>query len=140
VGMMSIEDMLLAKKESLTEQELRQIHEHTAVAEIVLKPILDDEEVLKYIRHHHERYDGSGYPDGLRSNIIPLGARIIAVVEAFVAMVHDRPYRKAMAVDEAKAELRRCSSSQFDPQVVTVFMHLYEQIFRNMDKSTMGAP
>lgn len=140
VGMMSIEDMLLAKKESLTEQELRQIHEHTAVAENVLKPILDDEEVLKYIRHHHERYDGSGYPDGLRSNIIPLGARIITVVEAFVAMVHDRPYRRAMGEDEAKAELRRCSTSQFDPQVVTAFIRLYDQIFRNMDKSTMGAP
>lgn len=140
VGMMSIEDMLLAKKESLTEQELRQIHEHTAVAENVLKPILDDEEVLKYIRHHHERYDGSGYPDGLRGNIIPLGARIITVVEAFVAMVHERPYRKAMGEEEAKAELHRCSASQFDPQVVTIFIHLYDQIFRNMDKSTMGAP
>ncbi len=140
VGMMSIEDMLLMKQEALTEQELRKIHDHTAVAESVLRPIVNDDEVLKYIRHHHERYDGSGYPDGLRGTIIPLGARIIAVAEAFAAMTQDRPYRKALNEEEAMEELLRGSNTQFDHQVVTVFTRLYDQIFRNMDKSTMGRP
>ncbi len=140
VGLMSIEDMLLSKQGSLNEDELRQIHEHTTIAETVLKPIVTDEEVLKYIRHHHERYDGTGYPDGLRGNIIPLGARIICVVEAFVAMTHHRPYRRAFTAEEALVELARCAHSQFDHQVVTVFAQLYERLFRNMDKTPSGAP
>ena len=140
VGMMSVEDMLLAKQGVLTDDERHQIREHATLAESVLKPIVDDEEVLKYIRHHHERYDGSGYPDSLRGNIIPLGARIIAVVEAYVAMTHDRPYRKALTAQDALAELLRCAGSQFDHQVVTVFAQLHEQVFQNMDKSPMGRP
>jgi putative two-component system response regulator len=140
IGMISVEDMLLTKRGALTEQEASQIHDHTSVAESVLKPILGDDEVLKYIRHHHERYDGTGYPDSLRGNIIPLGARIISVVAAFVAMQWNRPYRKALSSEEAIAELLRCSHSQFDHNVVTVFASLYDRVFRSMDNSLMGLP
>jgi putative two-component system response regulator len=132
VGMIPVEDLLIQKRGSLTQQEYRQIQEHAALAENVLKPILDDGEVLKYIRHHHERYDGAGYPDGLRGNIIPLGARIVAVAEAFDAMTRSRPYRKALSPPMALAELQRCAESQFDPQVVAVFSRIFEEIAPNL--------
>jgi len=128
VGMIPIEDLLLNKRGSLTDEEYRQIKTHASLAESVLKPIVDDEEVLRYIRHHHERYDGQGYPDGLRGNIIPLGARIIGVAEAFDAMTRRRPHREAFSTEMALAELQRCADSQFDPQVVAIFMELAKEI------------
>jgi response regulator RpfG family c-di-GMP phosphodiesterase len=140
VGMISVEEGLLAKPSPLTEEEAHRVKVHTAVAETVLKPIVTDEEVIKCIRHHHERFDGSGYPDGLKGNHIPLGARIIAVVEAFVAMTRGRPYRPAKSPGEAIAELRRCTNTQFDEQVVTVFAELYPQVFRNLENAPPGLP
>lgn len=140
VGMITIENILLQKEGSLTPEEFRQIQEHATLAEKVLKPILDDDEVLKYIRHHHERYDGAGYPDGLKGNIIPLGARIITVAEAFDAMTRSRPYRKALSPETARAELERCACSQFDPQVVAVFLQIFEQIARDLKPSAPNQP
>jgi len=132
VGMITIENLTLQKQGSLTSDEYRQVKEHSSLAETVLRPILDDGEVLKYIRHHHERYDGAGYPDGLKGNIIPLGARIIAVAEAFDSMTRNRPHRKALSPQSALTELQRCSDSQFDPQVVAVFSGLFEQILHDL--------
>ncbi len=140
VGMILVEDILLNKEGTLTTDELRRIQERTASADEVLRPILDDEEVLKCIRHYREHYDGSGYPGGLKGNLIPLGARVIAVVEAFDAIISGRPYRLPRSPDEALLELSRCSQTQFDPQVVTVFADLYERIFKNIDQSDKGHP
>ncbi len=140
VGMILVEDMLLVKQGHLTPDEQRHIQERTALATEVLKPILDDEEILKCIRHHRERYDGSGYPDHLKGNLIPLGARIIAVVETFDAITIGRPYRLPRSPEDAIKELIRCSHTQFDPQVVTVFADLYDRIFRNLSPYTIGMP
>jgi HD-GYP domain-containing protein (c-di-GMP phosphodiesterase class II) len=140
VGMFALTDLLLHKQESLTADEFQQVRSHPSASEDMLKPILADEEVLKYIRHHHERCDGTGYPDGLKGNIIPLGARIISVVDAFDSMTRDRPYREPATPEDAIAELRRCADSQFDQHVVAVFAELYEQVFRNTEASEMGAP
>ena len=137
VGMILVEDVLLNKQTTLTPEEHRHFQERTTLTEDVLRPILDDEEVLKSIRHNRERYDGTGYPDGLKGNLIPLGARVIAVVEAFDAMTVWRPYRMPRTAQEAIEELRQCSSSQFDPQVVTVFADLYERVFCNTDQSSL---
>jgi hypothetical protein len=79
------------------------------------------------VLHHHERYNGGGYPHGLRGNEIPLGARIVAVADAYHAMVHDRPYKSAQSHDEALAELRRHAGTQFDPDVVELFCSIYAQ-------------
>jgi putative two-component system response regulator len=140
VGMILVEDMLVHKQSTLTSEEQQHIQERTALAEEVLRPILDDEEVLKYIRHNRERYDGSGYPSHLKGNLIPLGARVIAVVEAFDAMVVGRPYRMPRSPQEAIKELARCAQTQFDPQVVTVFADLYDRIFRSLTQSSIGQP
>ncbi len=140
VGMITAKDVLLTKSTALTPDERRHIQTHSAKAEEVLRPILDDEEVLKYIRHHRERFDGTGYPDGLKGQIIPLGARIIGVTESFDAMTRTRPYRQALTRSQALAELQRCSGTQFDPNVVTVFQALYENGFAELDHSSTERP
>jgi response regulator RpfG family c-di-GMP phosphodiesterase len=140
VGMILVEDVLLNKQSELTLQEQKHFQERTALADEVLRPILDDEEVLKYIRHNRERYNGSGFPDGLKGNLIPLGARIIAVVEAFDAMTVWRPYRNPRSPNEAIRELGHCSPDQFDPHVVTVFADLYDKVFRNFGKGSVDEP
>lgn len=136
VGMILVEDVLLHKQSSLTSDEHRHFMERTVLAEEVLRPILSDEEVLKSIRHCHERYDGSGYPDRLKGNVIPLGARIISVVEAYDAMTIWRPYRLPRSPREAIKELEKCTPTQFDPQVVTIFADLYERVFQESDQFT----
>jgi len=83
---------------------------------------VEDNEILQMVRHHHERYDGNGYPDGLSGEQIPLGARILAVADTYDAMVSQRPYRSAMSRKEALDEIRRCTGTQFDPVVVTAFL------------------
>ena len=89
----------------------------------ILEP-LKEMSIEGMVRYHHEYFGGKGYPDGLKGEEIPLGARIIAVVDAFDAIINDRPYRKARSVDEAVAELRRCQGTQFDPLVVDVLVEL----------------
>jgi putative two-component system response regulator len=131
VGMILVEDMLINKQGALTPEEQHYIQNRTARIDEVLKPILDDEEVLKFIRHNRERYDGTGYPAHLKGNLIPLGARVISVAEAFDAIISGRPYRLPRSPQEAIKELARCAQSQFDPQVVTIFADLYDRIFRN---------
>jgi HD-GYP domain-containing protein (c-di-GMP phosphodiesterase class II) len=84
-------------------------------------------DAVDVVRFHHERFDGDGYPHGLRGEEIPLAARIFSVVDAFDAMTSHRPYRKARDVPEALEELRRCAGSQFDPEVVEAFVRLSEE-------------
>ena len=81
-------------------------------------------EVKPLVRHHHEHFDGSGYPDGLVGEDIPLGARIICIADAYEAMTSDRPYRKALSNEAAIKELRRCSGTQFDSDLVEAFMEV----------------
>jgi HD-GYP domain-containing protein (c-di-GMP phosphodiesterase class II) len=97
------------------------MREHTIVGDRILSAAPALEGVAKLVRASHERFDGRGYPDQLRGEEIPLGARIIAVCDAFHAMTSDRPYRPTLAVQEALDELHRCAGAQFDPAVVRVF-------------------
>ena len=98
---------------------------HAACGEKMLEP-LRVIAIECIVRYHHERYDGRGYPDHLMGEEIPLGARIVAVAECFHDMVSDHPYRSARTFEDALAELRRCSGTQFDPKVVTAFLDWLE--------------
>ncbi|GBE58096.1 phytochrome-like protein cph2 [bacterium BMS3Abin01] len=122
VGLVGIPEEIINKRGSLTAEEWRRIKEHPEVSEAILKHISSLESFLPVVRHHHEHYDGAGYPDGLSGNNIPKGARIIAVADAFQAMTADRPYRKAMTVGQALTELQLGAGTQFDPDVVAAFI------------------
>jgi HD-GYP domain-containing protein (c-di-GMP phosphodiesterase class II) len=115
---MAVPDEILNKPGPLDERETAFVRQHTLVGERILAaaPALSD--VAKVVRSSHESYDGSGYPDGLAGEEIPLAARIIAVCDAFHAMTDERPYQPAMTPVEAMAELRRCKGTRFDPDVV----------------------
>jgi len=124
VGKIGIPDAILKKTEPLTRDEWNSIHLHPYQSAQMVKPVEPLQRIVPWIYHHQERWDGSGYPDGLKGERIPLASRIIAVADAFNAMTTDRPYRKAKSREEAIEELRRRAGTQFDPQVVEVFLEL----------------
>jgi HD-GYP domain-containing protein (c-di-GMP phosphodiesterase class II) len=121
VGKVAVPDAILNKPASLDEEEWGFMRRHTILGERILSAAPALREVAALVRASHERYDGDGYPDKLVGDEIPMGARIVAVCDAFDAMTSDRPYRSAQTVEMAAAELRRCSGSQFDPVVVDAF-------------------
>ena len=118
VGKMAIPDAILDKPGALTEGEWAFIRRHTLIGERILVAAPALSSVARIVRSSHERLDGAGYPDRLSGEEIPLGSRIVAVCDAYDAMVSDRPYRRAMPVEEALAELRRCAGAQFDARIV----------------------
>ena len=122
IGKIGIKESVMNKEDGLTDEEYAYISTHSVIGENILTPIIEDEEILKMVRHHHERYDGRGYPDGISAEQIPLGARIVAVADMFDAMTSDRPYRKAVSPEIAVNELKRNEQTQFDPQVIKAFI------------------
>ncbi|HKD74437.1 MAG TPA: HD domain-containing phosphohydrolase, partial [Ktedonobacterales bacterium] len=121
VGKVAIPDSILCKPAPLTSDEWEIIQTHAIVGAEVVERIPSLCPLVPIIRSHHERWDGSGYPDRLAGQAIPLGGRIAAVVDAFVAMTERRPYRPALSHAEAFAELSKCAGTQFDPDVVIAF-------------------
>jgi putative nucleotidyltransferase with HDIG domain len=130
IGKIAIDENVLDKPAKLTPEEMGHVRQHAAAGARILAPVPEFTAVAAWIRHHHERPDGQGYPDGLRGEQIPLESRIIAVIDAYDAMTGEegeaRPYRRNMSRPEALAELERCSGSQFDPRVVRVFRAVME--------------
>ena len=124
IGKIAVPDAILNKPGKLTDEEFEIVKAHTVVGEQILAPVPYFERVRQIVRHDHERWDGRGYPDGLRGEAIPLGSRIVFVVDSFHAMTSDRPYRKAMTDEEAIADLKASSGSQFDPAVVEAFVRV----------------
>ncbi len=124
VGKIGVPDAILNKPGKLTDEEYEIIKQHAQIGARIVESVSALQGVVPIIRHHQERYDGTGYPDGLAGEEIPIGARIIAVVDAYGAMTEDRVYRKALGHNEAMAELKRFAGRQFDPHVVTAFMRL----------------
>jgi putative nucleotidyltransferase with HDIG domain len=119
IGKMGIREAILQKPGPLDKAERETVERHTTIAAVILDPIEQLQSAVGYIKYHHERFDGTGYPDHLAGEQIPLGARIIHAAEAFDAMVAKRSYNVPKTPDEALAELRRCSGTQFDPQVIS---------------------
>ena len=124
VGKLSIPDAILLKPGPLTSEERRVMETHAAKGESILSKVPGLAAVGNLVRHHHERFDGAGYPDGLAGEAIPVGARIIAVADAYDAMTTDRPYRAALSHTAALTELRRVQGAQFDPALVAAFQQL----------------
>ncbi|HUG05343.1 MAG TPA: HD-GYP domain-containing protein [Candidatus Limnocylindria bacterium] len=124
VGKIGVPDSVLRKPTALSESEWAVMKRHPEFGAQIIAGIPFLEEVARIVRHHHERWDGMGYPDGLRGEHIPLGARIFAVGDSFDAMTSDRPYRRALLIDAAREEIRRCGGTQFDPAVVTAFLSI----------------
>jgi diguanylate cyclase (GGDEF)-like protein/PAS domain S-box-containing protein len=122
IGKISIDSKLLKKNSPLTESEWAEIKKHPEVGYRIAQTVPELRKIAEYILCHHERWDGNGYPQGLKGEEIPLLARILAIVDAYDAMTQDRSYRKAMAEPEAITELQRHAGSQFDPALVAVFI------------------
>lgn len=121
IGKIGISDHILLKKDTLDENEWYEMKKHPVIGYRIALASLDLQNIALNILHHHERWDGSGYPDGLKGENIPLLSRILAVVDAYDAMTSDRPYRKAMTKEAAIDELKRCAGTQFDKSIVSVF-------------------
>ena len=150
IGKIGVRESVLNKPGRLTDEEYREVMAHPEIGERILSPVVEDVEILRMVRHHHERYDGGGYPDGLSgeelseetgvvavveacSNMsssaegkekLSQGARILAVADAYDAMTSDRPYRWAMSLQDACAEMEKGKGRQFDPVVVGAFLRI----------------
>jgi diguanylate cyclase (GGDEF)-like protein/putative nucleotidyltransferase with HDIG domain len=122
IGKVGMPDRILHKQGPLAGDEWELMREHPVIGERILRAIPGMGSVARIVRHEHERYDGSGYPDGLAGEAIPLGSRVILACDAYHAMTSDRPYRAAMAHEYAVAELVRCAGSQFDPRIVAALV------------------
>jgi diguanylate cyclase (GGDEF)-like protein/PAS domain S-box-containing protein len=130
IGKVAISDNILLKPGKLDTEEWEIMKQHPAIGYRIAKASPDLSHIAEAILSHHERYDGTGYPQGLKGENIPIISRIISVVDSFDAMTHKRPYKEAMPGEIALEELKRCSGSQFDPYVVSIFFSLKEQSFR----------
>lgn len=132
IGKIGIPDAILGKSQTLSDSEYEVVKKHPEFGWVALRGIHGLEETSLYVLHHHESVDGSGYPAGLRSSEIPLGARIVCVIDAFDAMVSSRPYRSGLPLQEAIRRLRESSGTQFDPSVVETFIDVLESEFPSL--------
>jgi HD-GYP domain-containing protein (c-di-GMP phosphodiesterase class II) len=127
IGKVAIPDEILNKPGPLTVEEWVFMHEHTVIGERILLAAPALAQVAMLVRASHERHDGSGYPDGLAGDKIPVGARIIAACDTFAAMTRDRPYRVAFSQAEAIRELHRCAGTQFEPEIVAQLVEVLSE-------------
>jgi len=124
IGKIGVPEQILRKRASLTPEEFGIIKQHPVVGAQILSPVQFLQDVVPLVLHHHERYDGTGYPDGLKGLAIPLGARIITIADAVDAMLSDRPYAAAKTVAQVREQLRLFAGTQFDPQLVELALRI----------------
>jgi HD-GYP domain-containing protein (c-di-GMP phosphodiesterase class II) len=124
IGKVGISETILLKKSKLTAREFETIKKHPQLSADIIRPLHFLRGTIPLILHHHERWDGKGYPHGLKEHEIPIGARIIAVVDAYRSLTANRPYRKAYSKNSLMKILRRESGTKFDPQVTAVFLKI----------------
>jgi len=122
VGKIAINASVLRKPGPLTPAELEQIRTHPDAGARLIEGVRDFKPALPYVLHHHERWDGTGYPHGLKTDAIPIEARLLGVADAFDAMTSARAYRPALSGEQALSELRRCAGTQFDPELAHSFV------------------
>ncbi len=127
LGKIGISERILLKKKGLTPKEYEEIKKHPQIGVDILRPIHFFHAIIPFILHHHERWDGKGYPYGLKGDEIPLGARIIALADTYEALTANRRYRKACSQKEAIAKIKKVSGTQFDPEIVKVFLDIIKK-------------
>jgi putative two-component system response regulator len=127
LGKIGISDSILNKQEKLTEEEWEVIKHHSIRSAQILEPLESLDGVVDMVKEHHEKINGSGYPDGKKGIQIRLGARILAVADAYDAMTSERPYRKAFPKEKAVSELKKCKGTHFDPDIVEAFLRVLDR-------------
>ena len=137
IGKIGMDDKILNKPGKLTKEEFGVIKQHPVIGAQILAPVRSLEGHLAGIRHHHEAWDGGGYPDGLRGEAIPLNARVVCLADSFDAMTSNRPYRPGRSLEQAITEMRDCSGSQFDPRCVEAFVTILR---REVEPARPDAP
>ena len=133
IGKIAVDENILTKQFPLNSLEREKMDMHPLIGESILRPIALLRPLLPGVRSHHEHYDGTGYPDGLAAEAIPIEARIMAVADAFDAMTSNRPYRNALPEEDALIELRRNAGTHFDPRVVAAFEQIYPAVKRTLE-------
>jgi diguanylate cyclase (GGDEF)-like protein/excisionase family DNA binding protein len=133
IGKIGVSDRVLLKAGPLTSEEWELVRQHPGISAEIVRSLFDDD-LVAGVRHHHERFDGGGYPDGLVGTAIPFVARAMCVVDCYDAMSCERPYRQALSYRQCLAELRRCSGAQFDPEMVTAFLHALQRLKRRLSR------
>jgi HD-GYP domain-containing protein (c-di-GMP phosphodiesterase class II) len=126
IGKIGIDDQILRKPDRLNSEELNEIKRHTSMGAEIIDHIKQLRNIIPGVKYHHEQIDGTGYPEGLRGDKIPMIAKIVSVADTFDAMTTDRPYREALGKEMAVNELKRCSGTQFDQKVVEAFIRAYQ--------------
>jgi HD-GYP domain-containing protein (c-di-GMP phosphodiesterase class II) len=126
IGKINIREVTLTRSDPLSAEEWADIRRHSVLGSEMVKDISYLRPAYEVIRHHHERWDGKGYPDGLAGEAIPFGARLVCVADCFDAMTTDRPYSRARSLEIACQEIIRCSGSHFDPAVVRAFLSAWQ--------------
>jgi HD-GYP domain-containing protein (c-di-GMP phosphodiesterase class II) len=127
IGKITVRAEVLRKSGPLTMAELTEIRTHPTAGAALVAPLRSARHALPYVLFHHERWDGSGYPSGLRGRSIPMEARVLGVADAFDAMTSARPYRQALSTDRALAEIANCAGTQFDPTVAELFLEVWAE-------------
>lgn len=138
VGKVGVPQDILDKPSSLTPAEWRSVVQHPRIGQVILEQATMLRDSVPIILHHHERFGGAGYPYGLRGHEIPLGARIVAIADAYDAMIQDRPYKRKISHDAAVDELRRHAGTQFDPELVEIFCDIYGVQAPEADPAALG--
>ena len=136
IGELGLPEKILTKPGALNEDEWESIKNHPVTGGWLLSIIPQFQQVANIVRHHHERWDGSGYPDGLRKEEIPLGARILSVGDSILNMLSPRPYREELSLKQTKSEIRNIACSQIDPEIADIALSLLEstKVLKNVMK------
>lgn len=134
IGKIGVPDSILRKPDRLTDEEYSEIKKHPSIGAHILEPATIFQNIIPIVKHHHERYDGKGYPSQLMGEDIPLFARIAAVADTFDAMTSKRTYRSELPLDTVIAEIERCKGTQFDPQIADVFLDILRNDYQKIEE------
>jgi HD-GYP domain-containing protein (c-di-GMP phosphodiesterase class II) len=139
IGKVGVPDEILFKPVALSDEEFERIARHAEIGAAILGHVDFLDEAMLIVRHHHERWDGTGYPDGLRGEEIPLAARVFAVADALDALTTDRPYRRAVGWAEARATIRAGAGTQFDPAVIEAYEGIGDDAFARLSEGVRSS-